>query len=75
VTASEIHRKLQEISRHGDGQGRVIKLEKLANEFQSSKDDLHNQIEALTVLGLVVYHDERREAITLTESGRLANLP
>jgi hypothetical protein len=66
---------LQEICRQGDPHERVIRLEKLANEFQSSKDDLQHQIEALSVLGLVVYHDENREAISLTESGRLANLP
>ena len=72
MTASDVHRKIQEISQKYISGAPPITVENLSSELGITIMDLTSHLKSLTSLGLVV---QDGDAVVLTESGKKASLP
>ncbi|MCD6062751.1 MAG: hypothetical protein K0R82_662 [Flavipsychrobacter sp.] len=72
MTASDVHKKVQEISQKYISGKPPITLENLAAELDTSEDDLHFHLKQLATLGLISFAGD---FVTITDSGIKASLP
>ena len=75
MTASDFHRILRNKYTHSPNDTKHLHLDDVAHELNLSRKLLQTYLHTLETLGLVEYHDDRNEIFSLTESGKLANLP
>lgn len=75
MTASDVHKTIREISDKYISGMPQLHLSNLADQMNLDKEVLQRHVHTLQTLGLVQYHDHEKEIFSLTESGKLANLP
>ncbi len=75
MTASDIHKIIQQISLEYSGGTPPIKLQNLAEQLGLSTELISEYVDALSTLGLIEYQDDDKMVINLTMSGKLAQLP
>jgi len=75
VTASDFHKSLCKISeQHPDGMPH-LHLEEIVMQLREDAGNLKQHLQTLFILGLVQFYDDDKQVFSLTESGKLANLP
>lgn len=75
MTASDFHKKLRDFTLSHPKENAQWQISAAARQFHISEQDLQVHLQTLTTLGLVRYHNEEQTTFSLTESGKLANLP
>ncbi|HRO43899.1 MAG TPA: hypothetical protein PL009_13765 [Flavipsychrobacter sp.] len=75
MTASDFHRALRNIyDKQSVGFGQ-LQLDDLTLQLNIDKEIASQHLDTLETLDLITFHDTERKLFSLTESGRLANLP
>ena len=72
MTASDVHRKIQEISQKYISGKPPITIENLAKELSTPEDDLRTHLKHLATLGLISFAND---SVMITDSGMKARLP
>jgi len=75
VTASDFHKAIRHIQIENNSAAGHLHLTAVVQQLGVSRDTLEQHLHILATLDLVRLHDEQGELFSLTESGRLANLP
>jgi DNA-binding MarR family transcriptional regulator len=75
VTASDFHKAIRKLYEQEPDTQLHLRLGELADKFHTDRHTLLEHLATLETLDLVQFHDDDRETFSLTESGKLANLP
>lgn len=75
MTASDFHKLLRTLPDRENNAVEIFRLNELVQKTEIDKPVIQEYLYVLETLGLIDYHDTEREVFSLTESGKLANLP
>jgi len=75
VTASDFHKTLRTLTEQQKDNTTSFRINDLAQQINIDKAIAQEHLHTLETLGLIEYLDREQQVFSLTESGKLANLP